>query len=56
MAFMLRFTLSNPDMATTIVGTANPEHLKNNVQVAEQGPLPEDVYAAAKQHFPAASE
>jgi aryl-alcohol dehydrogenase-like predicted oxidoreductase len=56
MAFMLRFTLSNPDMATTIVGTANPEHLKNNVRVAEQGALPADVYAAAKQRFPAESE
>lgn len=52
MEFMLRFTLSNPDMATTIVGTANPAHLKSNARTAEQGPLPADVYAAAKARFP----
>lgn len=55
MAFMLRFTISNPDMTTTIVGTANPEHLINNVQVAAQGPLPADVYAEACRRFPKAA-
>jgi len=52
MEFMLRFTISNPDMATTIVGTANPEHLKANVEVAAKGPLPGAVYEAAKARFP----
>lgn len=52
MEFMLRFTISNPDMTTTIVGTANPDHLINNVQVASRGPLPADVYAEACKRFP----
>jgi len=51
MEFMLRFTLSNPDMSTTIVGTANPEHLKANVEAATRGPLPLDVYHAARARF-----
>jgi aryl-alcohol dehydrogenase-like predicted oxidoreductase len=52
MAFMLRFTLGNPDMTTTIVGTANPEHLAVNVKVASLGPLPADVHAEACRRFP----
>ena len=52
MEFMLRFTISNPDMTTTIIGTANPDHLINNVQVASRGPLPADVYAQACNRFP----
>jgi len=51
MEFMLRFTLSNPDMTTTIVGTANPAHLTENVRAAARGPLPPDVVAAARQRF-----
>ena len=51
MEFMLRFTISNPDMSTTIVGTANPDHLKNNVSVATRGPLPNDVYEEARKRF-----
>ncbi|HUF71403.1 MAG TPA: aldo/keto reductase [Gammaproteobacteria bacterium] len=60
MEFMLRFTISNPDMSTTIVGTANPAHLEHNVEVAARGPLPKDLYAAARKWFgataPALSE
>jgi len=51
MEFMLRFTLSNPDMTTTIVGTANPGHLEANVRVAARGPLPKTVYEAARERF-----
>ena len=51
MEFMLRFTISNPDMTTTIVGTANPAHLRDNVKVAAKGPLPRDLYDAARQRF-----
>ena len=54
-AFLLRFTLSHPEMDTTIVGTLIPEHLQENVRIAEQGPLPADVYAAAKRRLDAAS-
>jgi len=51
MEFMLRFTLSHPDLSTTIVGTANIDHLRRNVAVAEQGPLPADVYDQAKERL-----
>jgi aryl-alcohol dehydrogenase-like predicted oxidoreductase len=51
MEFMLRFTLSNPDMTTTIVGTANPAHLTANIAAAAKGPLPPDLIAAARQRF-----
>jgi aryl-alcohol dehydrogenase-like predicted oxidoreductase len=52
MEFMLRFTLSHPGLATTIVGTANIDHLRGNVAVAEQGPLPAEVYERAKDALP----
>jgi aryl-alcohol dehydrogenase-like predicted oxidoreductase len=48
MEFILRFTLSHPDLSTTIVGTANIDHLRGNVAVAEKGPLPAEVYEQAK--------
>ncbi|MBW8826775.1 MAG: aldo/keto reductase [Acidobacteria bacterium] len=51
MEFMLRFTISHPDMHTTIVGTKNPDHLAANIAAASNGPLPADVYEAAKQRF-----
>lgn len=51
MEFMLRFTLSNPHMSTTIVGTANPAHLAANAQVAAKGPLPADLYKEACRRF-----
>ncbi len=50
-SFMLRFTLSHPDMHTTIVGTKNPDHLAENLQAAEKGPLPADVYEEAKRRL-----
>ena len=52
-AFLLRFTLSHPEMDTTIVGTLYPEHLAENVKIASQGPLPADVYAEAKRRLDA---
>ena len=55
MEFMLRFTLSHPDMTTTIVGTANPEHFADNVAAARKGPLPADQYAEAKRRLTAAT-
>jgi aryl-alcohol dehydrogenase-like predicted oxidoreductase len=53
MEFMLRFTLSHPDMHTTIVGTANLQHLADNVAVAQKGALSPDVYDTAKQRLAA---
>jgi aryl-alcohol dehydrogenase-like predicted oxidoreductase len=51
MEFMLRFTLSHPDLDTTIVGTANPKHFAANVAVARKGPLPPDVYKQAMERL-----
>jgi aryl-alcohol dehydrogenase-like predicted oxidoreductase len=46
--FILRYTLSHPDLHTTIVGTANPAHLVANLAAARKGPLAPDVYAQAR--------
>ena len=54
MAFTLRFTLSHPGLTTTIVGTRNPDHLRDNIEAAKQGPLPPDVLAEAKKRLEAA--
>jgi aryl-alcohol dehydrogenase-like predicted oxidoreductase len=51
MEFLLRFTITHPDLHTTIVGTANPAHLEANLAAAAKGPLPAEVYAAAKQRL-----
>ena len=53
MEFVLRFTLSHPGLSSTIVGTANPEHLRANLAVAGRGPLPGDLYAEALRRLPA---
>jgi aryl-alcohol dehydrogenase-like predicted oxidoreductase len=49
MEFMLRFTLSHPDLSTTIVGTSSADHLRANLAVAAKGPLPADLYEQARQ-------
>jgi aryl-alcohol dehydrogenase-like predicted oxidoreductase len=54
MEFILRFTFTNPDLDTTIVGTANPAHLKANVETLLKGPLPPALYAEAKRRLTAA--
>ena len=46
--FTLRFTLSNPDLDTTIVGTRDPGHLHENIAAALKGPLPEDILRETK--------
>jgi aryl-alcohol dehydrogenase-like predicted oxidoreductase len=46
--FVLRFTLSNPELDTTIVGTRSLEHLSANVTAALKGPLSPDLVAEAK--------
>jgi aryl-alcohol dehydrogenase-like predicted oxidoreductase len=56
MEFMLRFTLSHPDMTTTIVGTANPRHLSDNVAAAKKGVLPADQYDEAKRRLDTATK
>lgn len=53
-AFLLRFTLSLPDLDTTIVGTASLAHLADNLATAALGPLSADVVAEAKRRLDAA--
>jgi aryl-alcohol dehydrogenase-like predicted oxidoreductase len=49
--FMLRFTITSPDVHTTIVGTLNPTHLQENVEAVLQGPLPAAIYDEAKRRL-----
>jgi len=52
--FMLRFTITNADVHTAIVGTLNPAHLHENITAVLQGPLPASVYIEAKRRLVAA--
>jgi aryl-alcohol dehydrogenase-like predicted oxidoreductase len=52
--FTLRFTLSHPDLDTTIVGTRSADHLAANLAAARKGPLPADVIAEARRRLTAA--
>lgn len=49
--FTLRFTLSNPDLDTTIVGTKDLSHLRGNIEATLKGPLPDDVMREAKRRL-----
>jgi aryl-alcohol dehydrogenase-like predicted oxidoreductase len=49
--FTLRFTLSNPDLDTTIVGTKHAGHLRDNIAAALKGPLPLETYQEAKKRL-----
>jgi aryl-alcohol dehydrogenase-like predicted oxidoreductase len=49
--FMLRFTITSPNMHTTIVGTLNPVHLQENVAAVLKGPLPSSMYHEAKRRL-----
>jgi aryl-alcohol dehydrogenase-like predicted oxidoreductase len=51
MEFTLRFTLSDPALDTTIVGTKSVEHLHDNIAAAMKGPLPPDVIEEAKRRL-----
>ena len=46
--FMVRFTISLPELDTTIIGTKNLDHLRENVAAAQKGPLPEALISKAK--------
>lgn len=49
--FLLRFTLAHPKLHTTIVGTKNPDHLRENLETARRGPLSQDIYEEAKRRL-----
>jgi aryl-alcohol dehydrogenase-like predicted oxidoreductase len=46
--FVLRFTISHPGLSSTIVGTSNLDHLRDNLLIAAKGPLPAELYEDAK--------
>ena len=50
-AFVLRFTLSHPNLDTTIVGTKNSEHLKENVSASNKGKLSKEIYDESKKDW-----
>lgn len=50
-ALALRFAAYTPGVHACIVGTANLAHLRHNVTLVEQGPLPADQVAAMRQAF-----
>jgi aryl-alcohol dehydrogenase-like predicted oxidoreductase len=54
MKFILRFTFTNPNLDTTIVGTVDPAHLQANLKALEHGLLPPDLYEEAKRRLAAA--
>ena len=54
MEFILRFTCSHPDLDTTIVGTLNMDHLRENMRALERGPLDPGTYEEAKHRLAAA--
>jgi aryl-alcohol dehydrogenase-like predicted oxidoreductase len=54
-AFILRYTLTHQHSHTNIVGTSNLDHLHENVQAIQSGPLSEDVYAETKRRMDAAA-
>ena len=56
MEFMLRFVLSHPQVSTTIVGSANLQHVAANVRAAAKGALPRDMLDEARRRFEAAKE
>ena len=50
-SFVLRYTLTHPDVHTNIVGTTNPAHLAENAQATLEGPLSQDVSAEARKRL-----
>jgi aryl-alcohol dehydrogenase-like predicted oxidoreductase len=51
--FMVRFAIAEPALDTTIVGTKNLDHLRDNVAAAQKGPLPAYLVAEAKRRLDA---
>lgn len=49
---ILRYTLTHPHCHTTIVGTCDMNHLKENLAAASRGPLPTDLYEEVTKRVP----
>jgi aryl-alcohol dehydrogenase-like predicted oxidoreductase len=52
-AFVVRLSLSNPNVHTNIVGTTNSKHLIENVTAVSRGQLPDDITREAKRRLSA---
>ena len=52
-SLVLRFTITNPHVHTTIVDTQNPQHLADNLKSVGAGPLDQDVFEQAKRQLDA---
>jgi aryl-alcohol dehydrogenase-like predicted oxidoreductase len=46
----LRFVLSHPAVSTTIIGMRKSEHVRENIALSDQGPLPPDLLRELKRH------
>ncbi len=46
--FLLRYAISTPGVTTIIAGTADPDHVRDNVRAARRGPLSAEVFAEAQ--------
>ncbi|PKB73226.1 MAG: aldo/keto reductase [SAR202 cluster bacterium Io17-Chloro-G7] len=51
--FLLRYTISHPDLNTTIIGTLDAEHAAKNIAAAANGPLPSTTYEEANRRLAA---
>ncbi len=51
----LRFSAFQDGVCTAIVGSADPEHVRDNVRAVEQGPLDENVTAEIRRYWHTAS-
>lgn len=49
--FLVRYAIATPGVTTIIAGTANPDHVRDNVRAARRGPLSDDVYAEAQRRL-----
>ena len=51
--FMVRFTIAEPALDTTNIGTQNLDHLRDNVAAVRKGPLPANLVGEAKRRLDA---
>ncbi len=49
--FVLRFTLSHPDVCTAIIGSTDPDHIRANVEISDGHPLSDDIVQRARAAF-----
>lgn len=52
-SFLLRYAITSPGVSTVIVGTKDAAHLQANIDAAERGILPRDIYKKAQEKLAA---